>query len=66
MRAMAVDGDSDSSSGTVAERLGKPITSLGPTRAQLISKGLIYAPEHGRVAFTVPGMAGFIARQHEE
>lgn len=66
MRAMAVDGDEESSSGTVAERLGKPITSLGPTRAQLISKGLIYAPEHGRVAFTVPGMAGFIARQHED
>jgi hypothetical protein len=27
------------------------------------SKGLIYAPEHGIVAFTVPGMAAFIGRQ---
>jgi hypothetical protein len=24
---------------------------------------LVYAPEHGLVAFTVPGMANFISRQ---
>ncbi|WP_197067849.1 hypothetical protein [Actinomyces polynesiensis] len=34
-------------------------------RARLIHKGLIYAPDHGIVAFTVPGMAGFIDRQIE-
>lgn len=66
LRAMAADGDGGSSSGTVAERLGKKITSLGPTRAALIAKGLVYAPEHGVVAFTVPGMAAFISRQPEE
>ena len=27
------------------------------------AKGLIYAPEHGIVAFTVPGMAAFIGWQ---
>jgi hypothetical protein len=37
--------------------------SFGPARASLISKGLIFAPEHGIVAFTVPGMADFIQRQ---
>ncbi|MGI8686629.1 MAG: hypothetical protein ACR2MO_16330 [Acidimicrobiales bacterium] len=36
---------------------------VGPTRAQLIHKGLVYAPEHGLIAYTVPGMAAFIARQ---
>jgi hypothetical protein len=36
---------------------------MGPTRANLIAKGLIYAPQHGAVAFTVPGMAAFIARE---
>jgi hypothetical protein len=36
---------------------------LGPIRAGLIFKGLVYAPEHGLVAFTVPGMANFISRQ---
>jgi hypothetical protein len=63
LRAMAVDGDAGSSTGAVAERLGKRATSLGPTRASLIAKGLIYAPEHGMVAYTVPGMAAFIQRQ---
>ncbi len=63
LRAMAVDGDGGSSSGQVATRLGRKVTSLGPTRASLIAKGLVYAPEHGVVAFTVPGMAEFIQRQ---
>jgi hypothetical protein len=63
LRAMASDGDEGSSSSEVATRLSRKLTSLGPTRASLISKGLIYAPEHGVVAFTVPGMAAFIGRQ---
>ena len=63
LRAMAFDGDAGSSSGDVAARLGRGVTSFGPARASLISKGLIFAPEHGVVAFTVPGMADFIQRQ---
>lgn len=63
LRAMAEDGDRNSSSGEVATRLNRKASSLGPARASLISKGLIYAPEHGEVAFTVPGMADFIKRQ---
>ncbi len=65
LRAMASDGDAGGSSGEVARRLGRGMNSLGPARASLIAKGLIYAPEHGVVAFTVPGMAGFIQRQPE-
>jgi DNA transposition AAA+ family ATPase len=63
LRAMAADGDAGSSSGDVATRLGRSVNSFGPVRANLISKGLIFAPEHGIVAFTVPGMADFIQRQ---
>ena len=63
MRAMAEDGDNGSSSGEIATRLGRKAASFGPIRANLISKGLVYAPEHGIVAFTVPGMAAFILRQ---
>lgn len=63
MRAMAEDGDVPSQSGEVARRLGKRSTAVGPTRANLIHKGLAYAPEHGVIAFTVPGMADFINRQ---
>lgn len=65
LRAMAVDGDSGSASGAIATRLTKKPKSLGPTRAALIAKGLVYAPEYGVVAFTVPGMAAFIGRQIE-
>lgn len=63
LRAMAVDGDQGSTSGEVAARLGKKVTSLGPTRASLIAKGLIYSPDHGIVAYTVPAMAAFVRRQ---
>jgi hypothetical protein len=66
MRAMAEDGDGPSSSGDIVRRLNKKRASLlGPTRAKLIAKGLVYSPEHGLIAFTVPGMAGFIGRHPE-
>lgn len=65
LRAMCPEGDDGIGSGEVANRLKRVGRSLGPTRANLISKGLIYAPDHGIVAFTVPGMAGFISRQHD-
>lgn len=64
LRAMAADGDAGTRSATVAARLSRELSSLSPTRAELIRKGLIYAPEHGRVAYTVPGMADFIRRQY--
>lgn len=64
--AMAENGNDASSTSQVAEHLNATINSLGPVRAQLISKGIIYSPEYGRVAFTVPGMADFIKRQYEE
>ncbi|HVB27450.1 MAG TPA: ATP-binding protein, partial [Mycobacteriales bacterium] len=63
LRAVAIDGNGPASSGEVARRLGRQPSAVGPTRAGLIHKGLIYAPEHGLVAFTVPGMADFIVRQ---
>jgi hypothetical protein len=63
MRAMAADGDGPSQSGEVARRLSKKSKSVGPTRAGLIHKGLVYAPERGLIGFTVPGMADFINRQ---
>jgi hypothetical protein len=63
LSAMAADGDAWSQSGEVARRLSKQPAQLGPVRAKLISKGLVFAPVHGAIAFTVPGMAEFIARQ---
>jgi hypothetical protein len=63
MRGMAADGDGPSQSGEVARRLGKEASAVGPARANLIHKGLVYAPEHGVIAFTVPGMSDFIMRE---
>ena len=63
MAAMSVDGDAPSETGIVGKRLRKTIHSLGPARANLIAKGLVWAPEHGQIAFTVPGMSAFIERE---
>lgn len=63
LQAMALDGDAGSWTGEVAAHLGAKPSSLGPVRAGLIGKGLVYAPAHGRIAFTVPGMAEFVLRQ---
>ncbi len=63
LRAMAHDAGRASQSSDVAARMGRTPSALGPARASLINKGLVYAPEHGQIAYTVPGMAGFITRQ---
>lgn len=66
LTAMAEDGEAGSLTGAVAARLGGELSSYSPARAKLIHKGLIYSPEHGVVAFTVPTMAAFILRQQSE
>lgn len=35
---------------------------LGPTRSQLIGKGMIWSPTHGDTAFTVPLFDEFMRR----
>jgi hypothetical protein len=60
LEAMGADGPCATKD--VAQRLGRTVSSVGPIRAGLIGKGLIYSPEHGLVDFTVPGMADFVAR----
>lgn len=64
--AMASDGDGPSQTADVATRMGRTQSNLGPIRAGLIGKGLVYAPEYGKIAFTVPGMAAFVQRHASE
>jgi hypothetical protein len=66
LRAMALDNDSVSSTREIALRLNIQQTALSPRRAELIRKGLIFAPRTGEVAFSVPLLAGFMRRQTEE
>jgi hypothetical protein len=48
----------------IAAYMGKrSSTDLSVARRELIRKGLVYAPERGLLAFTVPGMRDFIERQ---
>jgi hypothetical protein len=62
LRAMAELGPGPHRSGDVAVELGRPVTSLGPTRNQLIAKGMIWSPHHGDTAFTVPLFDEFMRR----
>jgi len=61
IRAMAERGDTAVASGDVAAALGGH-AAVSVVREQLIDEGLIYSPERGQVAFTVPGFADFIRR----
>ena len=62
LRAMAGLGAGAHRSADIAEALGVNINSLGPGRAKLIQKGMIYSPTHGDLAFTVPLFDEFMLR----
>lgn len=62
LRAMAELGQGPHRSGDIAEELGREVTSLGPTRNNLIAKGMIWSPHHGDTAFTVPLFDEFMRR----
>jgi hypothetical protein len=62
LRAMAELGPGPHRSGDIATELGRAVTSLGPTRNQLIAKGMIWSPHHGDTSFTVPLFDEFMHR----
>jgi hypothetical protein len=62
LRAMAELGPGPHRSGDIADVLRREVTALGPTRSQLISKGMIWSPQHGDTAFTVPLFDAFMRR----
>ncbi|MBP9211533.1 MAG: ATP-binding protein [Bacteroidetes bacterium] len=62
LRAMAELGAGPHRSGDIAEQLNRDVRSLAPTRGQLISKGMIWSPNHGDTAFTVPLFNEFMHR----
>ena len=62
LRAMAELGPGPHRSGDIAEQLNRDVTALGPTRNQLIGKGMIWSPSHGDTAFTVPLFDEFMHR----
>lgn len=65
LRAMAELGAGEQTAGDVAAAMGRTSEQLGPTRARLIEKGLIYTTGHGRGAFTVPQFDRYMRRNYE-
>lgn len=62
MRGLAELGAGTKRSGEIADSLGVKITSVGPVRSKLIAKGMIYSPQHGETAFTVPLFDDYMRR----
>lgn len=62
LRGMAELGEGPYRTGDIAETLGTKINILGPVRASLIKKGMVYSPSHGDMAFTVPLFNEFMRR----
>ncbi len=62
LRAMAELGPDAQLASRVADLLERTSSECGPTRKQLIDKGLLHATEHGYAAFTVPGFDEYLKR----
>jgi hypothetical protein len=62
LRAMAQVGAGPCRTGDIAKTLAAKVTTLGPVRASLMKKGMIYSPAYGETAFTVPLFDEFMRR----
>jgi AAA ATPase domain len=62
LRAMAELGPEPQLASAVARLLHRTSEQCGPTRSGLIEKGLLYTPNHGYAAFTVPHFDQFMRR----
>ena len=60
--AMAALGPGPHRSGDIAEKLGRKVESVAPTRNSLIKKGMVFSPAHGDTGFTVPMFDEYLRR----
>lgn len=63
VKAMSDLGDGPYAMADIAKALDRTQQSLGPVRAGIIAKGMIYSTDHGYLDFTVPLFAEFMRRQ---
>lgn len=63
VKAMAQLGDGPYAMADIAKSMGRSQQSLGPARASIISKGMIFSADHGYLDFSVPLFAEFMRRQ---
>ncbi len=62
LRAMSELGPGPHRSGDIATAFGRKVGQLGTVRERLITKGMIWSPNHGDTAFTVPLFDEFMKR----
>jgi hypothetical protein len=63
LQAMAsLGGPGPYRSGDVSRAMGRTTNQTGPVRDSVIKRGLVFAPRHGEVAFTVPMFDAFLRR----
>lgn len=62
LRAMAELGAGPHRSGEIARVAGGDASKFGPTRDSLVRKGMVWSPNYGETAFTVPMFDGFMRR----
>lgn len=63
VKAMAKLGNGPYAMADITREMNRTQKSLGPNRASIISKGMIYSTDHGYLDFTVPLFAEFMRRQ---
>lgn len=63
VKTMSELGDGPYAMADIAKAMGRTQSSLGPTRANIIAKGMIYSTDHGYLNFTVPLFAEYMRRQ---
>lgn len=63
---MASLGKGPYRSSDVANVLGERVQALGPRRAKIINKGMIYSPARGDIDFTVPMFEDYLQRTSNE
>lgn len=59
---MAELGPEPQKAADVAALMNRESTQVGTTQSELIAMGLLYTPEHGYAAFTVPHSDEFMLR----
>jgi len=62
LRAMAELGDGPYKTSDIASMLGRAMSKLGPRRAKLMQKGMIYSLGYGSMDFTVPLFGSYMRR----
>ena len=60
---MAAEGVGQVRSGDVARAMNRELSAVSPTRDNLIRKGVIHSPEHGALAFSIPGFREYVERR---